>query len=316
MRLHRKAVSAPVLAVATGLALVGTLAMSPGHDTPARGPAGPVDTAHAAHAARPAAAAPAGPSAFFLAQLSGRNEVPAGAGDPDGFGQAVVRIQGTQVCFLTAWGKLSPLTAGHIHIGPAGVNGPIRVGFFNGPLPGNLHALTACANSDQATVDAIKANPAGFYVNLHSTQYPAGAIRGQLQPLAGAVDLLRHLRGPLVAVADGSQEVPDLGDPDGHANAFVKASGNAVAFALHWNGIDQPTLGHIHSGAIGVAGGVAVTFFASPIPAGITHIAGTTANVPANVVKAVTSRPDLFYVNLHNTAFLNGAVRGQLFRAS
>ena len=59
-----------------------------------------------------------------------------------------------------------------------------------------------------------------------------------------------------------------------------------------------------------------VEFFAgaTAIPAGITGVAGTTAGVPAEVVRAINRRPDQYYVNLHTTEFRAGAIRGQLHR--
>jgi hypothetical protein len=34
--------------------------------------------------------------------------------------------------------------------------------------------------SDAPTINAIVANPAGFYFNVHTTLNPGGAVRGQL----------------------------------------------------------------------------------------------------------------------------------------
>jgi hypothetical protein len=69
---------------------------------------------------------------------------------------------------------ISPATLAHIHSGPAGVAGPVVVD-FSGTLSGTTF--------DLAQAIAIAANPASFYVNVHNADFPAGAIRGQLEPL-------------------------------------------------------------------------------------------------------------------------------------
>src|SRR5947208_9961087 len=86
---------------------------------------------------------------FFAAKLDG-----AGVADPDGSGNAVVRIRDTEVCFLLSWSKIGAPTAAHIHMGAAGTNGPVVVPFFGGALPANLTAVTGCVTSTADTVNA------------------------------------------------------------------------------------------------------------------------------------------------------------------
>ena len=40
--------------------------------------------------------------------------------------------------------------------------------------------VMGCATADRALVKEILQNPAGFYVNVHTSDFPAGAVRGQL----------------------------------------------------------------------------------------------------------------------------------------
>ena len=65
----------------------------------------------------------------------------------------------------------------HIHKGAAGAAGPVVV-----PLGTPNSALTAsgCAPTARALVAAMLAAPASFYLNIHTAEFAAGAIRGQL----------------------------------------------------------------------------------------------------------------------------------------
>lgn len=129
----------------------------------------------------------------YIADLSGANEVPT-AGDPDATGAATVSFDDldggqTQVCWDMAYADLAAPTAAHIHQGAAGTNGPV-VFNFGTPTP---NSFSGCLETDTSTITPILANPAGFYVNVHNSEYPGGAIRGQLAEgpeTAGSAHLL------------------------------------------------------------------------------------------------------------------------------
>ena len=114
----------------------------------------------------------------FRAELTGSAEVP-GPGDPDGSGTAMIAFQATSdVCFTITVSNITlPATGAHIHAGEAGVAGPVVV-----PLtaPDESGRSEGCVTGDVDVVNQINANPAAFYVNIHTSDYPAGAIRGQL----------------------------------------------------------------------------------------------------------------------------------------
>jgi len=117
----------------------------------------------------------------FRAVLAGGNE-PAG-GDADGWGRAKVTVDDSTntVCVNLETGNLSEVTAAHIHRGAAGVEGPPVV---NLDRPDDDGDEDDCDDVGDALADEIQANPAGFYVNIHTTEHPNGAIRGQLAPSA------------------------------------------------------------------------------------------------------------------------------------
>ena len=112
----------------------------------------------------------------FRAQLTGAAE-PAG-GDADGAGLARVEINDSTntICTDLEIRQIGTVTAAHIHRGAPGVNGPPVV-TLDAPDDNDSDDCDAVAD---ALVDEIRNNPGGFYVNVHTTDFPNGAIRGQL----------------------------------------------------------------------------------------------------------------------------------------
>jgi hypothetical protein len=115
------------------------------------------------------------------AVLKGENEVPPTTSKA--LGAAVVHVNGTQLSFAVA--IVNParetFTRGHIHVGAAGVNGGIVVALFEGGSNDRKLILQAARLDITEDLAArICGDPAGFYVNYHTTEFPGGAIRGQL----------------------------------------------------------------------------------------------------------------------------------------
>ena len=123
--------------------------------------------------------------AQHFAVLAGGYEVgptgQAAAGDPDGYGTAsVVVVEPTQLCFSIVVDQIDRPVAAHIHRGVAGVNGAIVVP-LTAPPSGNPGTSSGCVPRLSASlVTAIRTNPFQFYVNVHTGQFQAGAVRGQL----------------------------------------------------------------------------------------------------------------------------------------
>lgn len=111
------------------------------------------------------------------ATLTGAAEIP-GPGDPDGAGTAQVWVNPGQgeVCFVLSVSNIAPATAAHIHVGAAGVAGPV----VRGLTPPTSGFSSGCVSVDRDLAQAIIHNPSDYYVNVHNAAFPMGAVRGQL----------------------------------------------------------------------------------------------------------------------------------------
>lgn len=124
---------------------------------------------------------------IFRATLAGSEEVPARA--TGGFGTAGVNINNNNTMdIVVEVHGLQNITASHIHIGARGALGSVRLDFkVSGPiatLDGILVNRTfgpadVSGVSYDELVAAIRSGNA--YVNVHSTTYPGGEVRGQLE---------------------------------------------------------------------------------------------------------------------------------------
>jgi CHRD domain len=115
-----------------------------------------------------------------VAALKPGNEVP--PADSETSGAAAVHINGTRLSFAVAIAnpERERFFAGHIHIGAAGVNGPVRVLLFSGSNDRRLFTQFDSIQISATDAAAICGNLAGHYVNYHTDDFPGGALRGQL----------------------------------------------------------------------------------------------------------------------------------------
>lgn len=119
---------------------------------------------------------------YFAARLLGRNEVPEPGkkvNDPNGVAVAKFRISGNRFYYFVQWRNTGRPTAFHIHRGKAGTNGPVVIDLLsNGRIRGNTGFGSVRVKS--SLLRDIKAKPKNWYANLHTAQFPDGAVRGQL----------------------------------------------------------------------------------------------------------------------------------------
>ncbi|HUG15695.1 MAG TPA: CHRD domain-containing protein, partial [Thermomicrobiales bacterium] len=127
------------------------------------------------------------------------------------------------------------------------------------------------------------------------------------------------------AILSGDQEVPPVEtEASGVASFFLSDDGLTLHYHITFDGLTDVTMGHIHSGAVGVNGGIIAWLYpASGPPASeptdLDMVAGT---ITANDLPDGTSLFDLVemlatgdtYVNFHTTDHPGGEVRGQIQR--
>ena len=126
------------------------------------------------------AVAPALADTGFIANLSGLNEVGPNASPASGTGFLVLNNAGTLLTYsVTYSGLLAARTAAHFH-GPAlpGVNAGVVFGIAgSGPAAGNISGTWAIDPTNVARL-----NSGQLYVNIHTSVFPGGEIRGQVVP--------------------------------------------------------------------------------------------------------------------------------------
>ncbi|MEV2253071.1 CHRD domain-containing protein [Streptomyces sp. NPDC050147] len=144
---------------------------------------------------------------LFAVSMNGANEVPApggpAVGDKDGRALEFIKVEGDKVSVSVKWRGTGKPTALHIHQGAKGTNGGVKVDFTEllgkseseseskgkGKGKGKSRLLTGTVKVDDAALlGQLKADPGSFYANLHTAEFPGGAVRGQLHKVTTDFD--------------------------------------------------------------------------------------------------------------------------------
>lgn len=215
----------------------------------------------------------------------------AGTGSPAvGFNVATLSADLESMTIHTEHNVSSPINA-HVHFGAPGVEGPIRYSYasFTSPMDETWSHMT--------TTDINDLLAGNLYVNVHSTGFPSGEIRGQL-----VLDQqLSYIFG-----LDEQQENACAGtgsSATGSCTAKLKPGGREMTLDITHN-VSSPSNAHVHYGAACVTGSPAFAFtsFASPIR-DVWYLS------PSDVVELLQKE---LYVNVHSPTFPNGEIRGQI----
>ncbi len=114
----------------------------------------------------------------------------------------------------------------------------------------------------------------------------------------------------LSVVAKGKAEGVGMGLAKGSVTArfTLNSTKKTLCYSITTHGVSGITGVHIHTGAAGVNGGVAVAL--DPTKIGVRG--STCVAVDAKTLADIAANPSMYYFNAHTAKFPNGAVRGQL----
>ncbi len=224
---------------------------------------------------------------LYVAPLTGVQEVPRVTTTATGTASVIFNPATATVHYRVAT-TLTPAAA-HIHRAMAGVAGPVAFPLMPvGATIDNFQTVTP------ADVEALRSGL--FYVNLHTGANPGGELRGQL--LTPGTQLF-------VANLTGGQENPPVTTTStGNAMVLLNYARDTVRVALTTTATAMAA--HLHRGAGGVNGSVAV-----PLTASGSDFVGNAAVTAAD---ATLIEAGGIYANVHTAANAGGEVRGQVLR--
>lgn len=183
-------------------------------------------------------------------------------------------------------------------------------------------------NDADTTAEVLAEALAGnIYYNLHSTDFPAGEVRGQLTLVSDDRDENGYGDVTFSAILNGDNEVQDPAvetDAEGTATiTFTVAETGDVTYSTSIEVADfdedRLTVGHLHNAPEGENGGVVVDLLADAREDGAIGNSFGTPTVEVEVNEAETTQEVLdealdgnIYFNFHSTDNPSGEVRGQL----
>lgn len=140
----------------------------------------------------------AGP--MFTASLDAIQEVPSNASSATGFASFAFNDTLTELSYELSVFGLFDVTMAHIHLAPAGSNGPVVLWLYPFMPPAQLIAGETNGLLAQRTVTETglvgtlagqslslllaEMNAGNAYVNVHTLTFPGGEIRGQVQQVS------------------------------------------------------------------------------------------------------------------------------------
>jgi CHRD domain len=152
----------------------------------------------------------------FSTKLSGKEEVPSNESPSTGF--AWVKITDDKIGYEVNVTDMDKVNAAHIHLAEAGKNGPVVLTLFKGGPTEQVNGTVGEANvtasnlegpmKGKDVMDLVTAMKNGTtYVNVHTTDFPDGEIRGQLKDAKAAANMSSSVNQTASELAKNASEV-------------------------------------------------------------------------------------------------------------
>ncbi|MEP1940068.1 MAG: CHRD domain-containing protein [Balneola sp.] len=250
-------------------------------------------------------------TASFFATLSGSAEVPSISSDAAGAVVVELTTDDSLVVtgtFANLTGNFDASVAGgsHLHAGHAGTAGMVDI-LINADVDLDLKGGAYLASDNKFAVDASQIQTLmdrGYYVNIHTTVFAAGELRGQVLGDASAyfkttLSGIHEQPTPVVTDAFGKVNVEVTGD-----RAIVSGGFDALSSAYLFS--------HLHIAGVTASGDVAVTLNAtvSNDTTGVYEISNNTYTLTEAQLDSLYAQG--LYVNVHSETEGSGELRGQL----
>jgi hypothetical protein len=240
----------------------------------------------------------------YTAMLDAEQEVADVNSDATGLSTFNLSKSGMEVNYqVVVQGLTGPITMAHLHNAPAGVDGPVVVDLGDG-INGNVISGTFDPAAFEGLLDEMMAG--NIYINVHTDQFPAGEIRGQLM-----------LNNRLVhdAYLNTEQEIPaptDNAMGNGLAVVALNYTLDTLFYDVQVEGLTGPITGaHFHEGAFGETGPVLIGITDAVDGNRINGFVTGSALTNENIQKFLSGG---IYLNIHTDENGAGEIRGQVYK--
>lgn len=237
---------------------------------------------------------------LITTKLTGAQEVPAVNTTATGVASFHLNQTKDTMCIdIVAIGLSGPITGIHVHEGATGTNGGVVLN-LSAFISGN-RISTMITGSDLTAENIEKYLSGMYYLNVHTAANPNGEIRGQLK--------LETDKGYRASMDAAQQTHTVTSSATGLASFSVSLAGEKMEIKVVATDLSGTiTAAHLHYGASGIAGGVAVNL--SSMISGNTIVG--TADISGNATLMDSLKAGNVYINIHTAANPNGEIRGQL----